>query len=185
LTLAGDRLTLAVSVPRQAPADHLGTAGSFSLDIAGLHLPAAVPPLGGVIDHIAVAGVVLGAIPALPLPQALDTWQKQGGTLEVRQLDLAWQSLAASGNGTLALDASLQPIGAFSMELAGYGAILNALVVGGQLKPDAARFIRLGLDLLAQPDASGHRVLKAPVTLQDGSVYIGPARLAKMPVIRW
>jgi hypothetical protein len=183
-TISADGLNLIVTLPPQPPSDHQGVSGTFSVSAEQVHLPQPVPPLGDTIAHFAVAGTVNGAVPLLPLTQALDAWRKQGGTLDLHDLDLEWRDLAVAGNGTLALDGGLQPIGAFSMTLSGYDAILEALATSGQLKPAEAGYMRMGLDLLAQPEG-GKRVLKAPVTVQDGGLYIGPAKISTLPKIRW
>jgi hypothetical protein len=177
-------VAIALSLPPGGAVGQDQTSLGFDADLRKISLPEA-SPLGDIVTDLAFAGGVQGQIPPPPWLEALRFWRDIGGTVEIRKLHLAWGGVLGDASGTLALDQAMQPLGAFSAEISGYGAILDALVEVGQIKPDAARYMRIGLDLLAQSDANGNKVLKAPVTIQNGGLFMGPARIAKIPKVSW
>ncbi len=77
-------------------------------------------PLGTDIATFELAAAVLGGIPPGPLVAVLAGWRDDGGTVEVRHIGLTYGPLALAGDGTAALDADLQPIGAFTTRLEGF-----------------------------------------------------------------
>ena len=91
------------------------------------------------IDDLAFGVTVKGAVPDGPLVQAIAAWRDAGGTIELDRLQLNWGGLGATATGTMALDQDLQPIGAFSGGIEGFGAILSALVEAGRLRHRGGR----------------------------------------------
>jgi hypothetical protein len=172
-------------IPAHAVASHLETWLSASLSLAGVTLPQAVPPLGDTIDRLAAAVAVKGTIPDGPHRAALAAWRDDGGTLEVASLDLAWGNLRLGAKGTLALDAALQPVGALTALIRGYNDIIDALVAAGSVRAGDAALAKLALGLLAKEGPDGTYEISAPLTLQNGYVFLGPARLARLPVSTW
>ncbi len=198
LALAADGLTIdagahlaiehaeaAAVLPQRAAASHLDTWAAATVRGAGITLPVAVAPLGATIDRLEAQIAIKGSIPAGNRRQALEAWRQDGGTVEVETLDLDWSKLALSAKGTLALDETLQPEGALSASIRGYDAVIDALVGAGTLKAGDGAIAKLALGLLAKPGPDGAAQITAPLTLQNGQVYIGPARLARLPLFTW
>jgi hypothetical protein len=173
-------------VKPQPGADRAVTVGTVTLGIDGLSLPQPVPGMGDKLDRIEISGALMEAIPARDtLLQSLVAWRDAGGTIEIASLHLVWGELDVTGNGTLALDAGMQPMGAFGTSIAGYGKVLDALAATGAIKPSQAPTMHMALDMLARAgDPERHR-LKTPLTIQDGAIYAGPLKLANMPRIAW
>ena len=176
---------LTTLLPRHPPLDHSEPSITVSLDVTGAVLPQPVVPLGATIDHIGLQGRVMGAIPDGPLFPGLNAWRDAGGTIELGSTVFKWGPLDGNAEGTLAFDGNLQPMGALTATIRGYNAVLDALISSGQLRQNEANFARMGLGLIAQKNAKGESELKAPIRLQNSQVYLGPARLAKLPLIAW
>ncbi|MBU0724879.1 MAG: DUF2125 domain-containing protein [Alphaproteobacteria bacterium] len=135
--------------------------------------------------QIDLTASLLGPLPQQSGEAALAAWRDAGGTLEIRHVLLDWQPIRLEGDGTLALDRALQPIGAFSAEIEGHDKLLDGMAQMGLVRPDDARMGQVALGLLTREGRQGRPVLKAPVSLQDGFVFLGPLRLARMPRIVW
>jgi hypothetical protein len=90
-----------------------------------------------------------------------------------------------TANGTFALDRALQPEGALTAVIEGYGAIVDALVAENGIRPGDALLAKLGLAVLAKPGPDGKRQITAPVTIQDGEISIAGFRLGKLPRFDW
>ena len=137
--------------------------------------------------HISVIGVTAshdGDLPEDLSVPALAAWSGAGGTVEFERLNLAWGALEISAEGTLTLDRELRPEAAFSAEIAGYGGLLDGLAESGRMKPRDASFAKTFLNLLAK-EKSGRRVVKAPITAQNGKLFVGPLPLLRLaPIIR-
>jgi hypothetical protein len=173
------------ALPSGGGASHLETWFSASLSLEKITLPAAVHPLGDTVERIAARLSVKGAIPGGPRRAALAAWRQDGGTLEIESVDLGWGKLAVAASGTLALDEALQPEGALSATISGYGEIIDALAGSGAMKAGDAALAKLALGLLAKPGPGGLSQITAPVSLQRGRLFIGPARIARLPNFTW
>ncbi len=144
-----------------------------------------MPSLGATVDAVTLSGALKGAVPAGQLRQALAAWRDDGGTIELEEGTLRWGSLAASANGTLALDTALQPIGALTATIENHDAVIDAAVAGGTLRADDASLAKVLLGLMVKPGIDGKKQLTLPVTLQNRRLYLGPAQIAVLPAITW
>ena len=68
-------------------------------------------PFGRSIELIFLDARINGPVPDDRWPAALETWRDAGGTIDVGALRLDHGPLRMQGEGTLALDADMQPIG--------------------------------------------------------------------------
>ena len=112
-------------------------------------------------------------------------WRDAGGTIELDNLRLKWGALGATATGTMALDPELQLIGAFSGAIQGYDTILTALVESGRMRATDAGLARIALSLLARPGPDGKPEIKTAFTIQNGQMFLGPAKLGKAPHLTW
>lgn len=176
---------LSLSRPETPPTSIDAPALSFGLGVEALEptLPMALPVTGPV--QIDLAGAVMGAVPEQGGEAGLAVWSEAGGTLEISRLLLDWRPVRIEGDGTLALDKALQPIGAFSTEIEGHDKLLDGMAALGWLRPEDASLGQLALSLLVREGRNGRPVVKAPLSLQDRAIYLGPLRLARMPRIVW
>lgn len=175
--------------PGTARDGHTEPSLSFGLELAELVLPPeADTPLGRTLDRLALDGAVLGAIDTQDRTprEALARWRDGGGTVELDRIVAHWGPLELTGSATLALDRNLQPIGAMSATVAGHEATIDALVAAGAVAPRDGSLAKIVLGVLARPSpVDGEPELTAPLSLQDGDLWIGPARLAEVPEVRW
>jgi hypothetical protein len=126
----------------------------------------------------------MGALPPGPLEPALTAWRDDGGTLEVRRLTLRSSSISVVTNGTLALDNQMRPMGAATAVIGGYVEALDRLVAAGAIAARDAQLAKLLLNAIAAPNSAGERVLNVPITGQDGWLYVGPVRLARLDPLK-
>jgi hypothetical protein len=174
-----------LALPGRPPADHRQDGAQVTLQLMAIALPQAVPSLGATIDAVTLSGTLKGAIPPGQLRQALSAWRDDGGTIELAESTLRWGSLAANANGTLALDAGLQPIGALTATIENHDAVIDAAVAGGTLRANDANLAKVLLGLMAKPGPDGRKQLTLPVTVQNRRLSLGPAQIAVLPVITW
>ena len=175
-----------LALPGRQPADHRQDGARLTLRLMGIALPRAVPSLGATVDAVTLSGVLKGAVPAGKLRAALVAWRDDGGTIELQEGTLRWGSLVASANGTLALDDALQPIGALTATIENHNAVIDAAVAGGTMRADDANLAKALLGLMTKPGVDGkQQQLTLPVTLQNRRLYLGPARIAVLPLFTW
>lgn len=175
-----------IAQPATAPADHRDTALAASLRLNDLKLPLNVPSFGDRLAELAFAVQLKGRLPpAGSLAHALAVWRNDGGTIELQSLRLHWGAVLVDASGTLALDGDLQPEGAFTASIAGQDAAIDLAVESGTLQPGAAGAVKGVLSLLARPGADGEKTITAPLTLQQGRIFLGPAAIGTVPRIRW
>lgn len=174
-------------LPPHPPQSHTDPAAAFAVDAWDLALPfAPPPPLQNPIGEVGFGVTILGQIPRDASPrEAATAWRDAGGTIELDHFDLRWGALAIRGSGTAALDPDLQPSGAFSGAVAGYPQLLSALVATGRIRRGDAGIAEMALAFLSRTGPDGRPEIRTSLTIQDGRVYLGPARLGPAPHIDW
>lgn len=169
-----------IAFPPAPPANHQQTAFAADGVLSRLTLSGPVPGLGAAIETISLSFTVKGAVDREP-----SAWRDDGGTVELQRSEIAWGPLSATATGTLALDDRMQPMGALTARIQGYGAAIDALVAGKAIQPADATLAKFALGTLSKTGADGKPRIEAPVTLQNGFLYLGAAKLARLPEIAW
>lgn len=183
--LAAREAGLWLTLPAHQPEQHTERAVGAALDVRGLTLPIVPAPLHNPIDEIAFGVTLMGAVSAGSPREAAVAWRDSGGTLEIDHVAAHWGALAVSGSGTLALDRDLQPMGAFSGAVEGYDELMSVLVATGRVRAGDANIARLALGMLARRGPDGRPSISTSFTLQNGEMFLGPAKLGKAPRILW
>jgi hypothetical protein len=174
-----------IVVPPKPASPEADPKFGLALALHRVGVPEAPANFGHTIDTVALGLTLKGALPPGPLPQALSRWRDEGGTVEVDDLHLDWSGVGISASGTLALDRKLQPVAAFSGGIEGFGTILDALVAADRMTPEQASLVQIALTSLARPGPTGKPRITAPFTIQNGKMYLGPARLGSLPRFTW
>jgi len=172
---------LPAKLPRSPTEPTLGLA----LDLRQVQLPGTTSVLNDTIDELAFGITVKGAVPSGKLAQAVSEWRDAGGTVELDNLRLDWGGVGATASGTIALDRELQPVGGFSGAIEGYDQILTGLVQSGRMRAADAGLARLALAMLAKAGPDGKPEIKTAFTIQNGQMFLGPAKLGKAPRLAW
>lgn len=147
---------------------------------------AVAPPLSQTIRRLRLTLELEGALQGSGLPHALETWRSSGGDLEIRNVYVDWEPMTAAGNGTLALDDQLQPMGAFALKFTGFFSGVDALTQQGIVDPGNASAAKIVLGLLAKaPVTGGPPELSLPLTIQDRKLSAGPVTLTEIPRVTW
>jgi len=163
------------------------TSSGIILDLTGVTLPKRADKLlGRKLQRFQLEAQVLGDTP-LPLERPrLARWRRDGGVLEIKNIDIAWGPAKLSGNGTLSLDDGLQPEASLAARITGHQKTVDALVAAGMVRENVARGVKLVLDMMARRTNPGSEaVIQLPLSIQSRVIYVGPARLARLPQIRW
>ena len=105
--------------------------------------------------------------------------------IEVADVTVRHGPLNVSGGGTIALDAAMQPVTAFTVRAEGYSETVDALRKAGQIKTGDATATKLVLAVLAKRPNGGPPYIEAPLTVQDRRLRIGPLDLLEIPVVSW
>lgn len=174
-----------VILPPGAPATHQDSGLAVALNARDVALPGAPLGFSPTIDELGFGVTLMGNFPAGPLRQAATAWRDSGGTIELDHLNVRWGEMGINGSGTLALDNDLQPVGGFSGGVSGFDQLLNALVASGRVKAADARIARLALAMLAKSGPDGRPEIASSFTIQNGQMYLGPAKLGPAPRIDW
>jgi hypothetical protein len=174
-----------VILPSRMPETQTANNLAVAADLHQATVPQAPSPFRNLVDEFAFGVTIKGAIAAGPPRQAAAAWRDSGGTAELDNFALRWGKLAITGSGTLALDSELQPIGGFSGAVEGYEELMSALVAAGRMKPSDARLARIALAMLAKAGPDGRPAIATSFTIQNGQMFLGPAKLGPAPKIAW
>lgn len=169
------------------------TGQSLTFSLSGVSLAASgldanlAETLGREVDQLSGRLSVRGALDPVGLsPAGLTRWRDGGGTLELADFTLVWGPLRIAGDGTMALDDALQPVGAFTAQITGLDRLINLLERSGQMRPQQAAIARIGLAVLTRaPSNGGPPEARVPVSIQNRQLSIGPIPLLRLPVITW
>lgn len=181
------RASLGAGATDPSAPPHRQVTARLVVDVVGITLPPDLRPvLGHVIGRASLTASLLGRFPSEELEDALVGWRDGGGTVEVARLGLGWGPLTIDGDGTVALDADLQPQAALSARIAGYGETVDALVRAGMIRPQPAFIAKMALGALARtPQGGGPPEIQVPLTIQQRQLYVGPVALFVLPPIDW
>ncbi len=182
------------SANRGASGDEIhpdSTGHSLTFSLSGVSLASAeldpnlTGTLGRNLERLAGQLSVRGELDPTNLsPDGLTRWRDAGGTLEVANFSLVWGPLQIAGEGTLAVDETLQPVGAFTAQVAGLDRIVDLLEKTGRMRPQQAAIARIALAVLTRASATGGAA-QVPVSIQNQQVSIGPIPLLRLPAIDW
>lgn len=142
--------------------------------------------MDGRIGFVDIKGRVLGPVPVAGSGmERIAAWSAAGGAIEIDRVSLDWAPLGLEGEGTMALDGRLQPLAALTARVRGYGELMDRLSRAGMVEQGPAAAAKMLLSLMAKPDPRGRLALPVPVTLQDGFLNVGPARVGAVPPVPW
>jgi hypothetical protein len=181
---------LFVALETLSPADPLSLKEpTLSLDLRaqGIDLPPEInPPLGPRLETADLRAQVYAPLPRRFEEGEARAWNEAGGTVEIETLRVAWAPLDLTGDGTLALDHDLQPMGSFTANLKGAFETVDVLAKRKLVDAGDAMVAKIALAVLAKasPDPSSG-VIRLPLTLQNRALTLGPARLLKLKDIIW
>lgn len=144
-------------------------------------------PLGDHIASVSIEGAVNGPLPRAPdLVTRATAWREGGGTLEIHRLAIGWGPLGLSGGATLALDESMQPMGAATIRLVGQAEALDMLAANQAITLRAAMAAKTVLSLMTHtPEGGGTPEVDAPLTLQKQVLSLGRIPLLRIPEWFW
>lgn len=158
----------------------------FSFELQRFPLPPELAPIaemvGPEIALVKLEGRLEGVLsPALSWRDFLATWRDSSGILDLRAIELDWGTLWAKGAGTLTVDETFRPLGAFSFETLGLPELVNRATAAGAMGEDQGLTLERGLTALATgTDEKGRHRVQLPITLQDGRLYIGSIEFGEL-----
>jgi hypothetical protein len=160
---------------------------SFKFKIRGMELPETLhPPLGRNVRHVNVEGSFTGQLQLGKWPDVLAAWRDGGGALDFKSLDLDYPPLRVWGDGTVALDSKMQPIGAFAVKAGGVFETVDALYNQGLIPMGTLFATKIALGVLSEKSVDGDSsYLNMALTLQDRTLYAGTVELLKILPVRW
>ncbi|MBI1777411.1 MAG: DUF2125 domain-containing protein [Proteobacteria bacterium] len=178
------RLDVALDKYLSGQADERTESAAGRLSLEGLAL---APPLAQRLPFsepidLSLALSLFGTVPVDSPARALARWRDAGGIVEISRLDLNWGPLGLTGNGTVALDEEMRPLGAGTASIRGWDATLERLVALGAVATRQASIARVVLSALSKPTPAGAEVT-VPLTAQDGKLSVGPVPIMPLPKI--
>ncbi len=185
--LTADKTSFELFVAPEPPGDAKEPAAGLLIDLRGINLPESLGKfLGPKLDHFSAEVQVLGN-PPLPINRrSLARWRDGGGSIELKSLAVQWGPAKVEGSGTLTLDTLLQPEASFAARMTGFEETADALVAAGLIRAQEAQGVKLLLSLMARRSDPGRGAeIRVPITIQERVIYVGPARLTRLPLIRW
>jgi len=145
-------------------------------DLLTPHLPFEGPADGR------IRAAVRGPLPISLDPAALALWRDSGGVIDVDHLGLNWHPLDLTADGTVTLDGLLRPEGAATAEIRGLPAMIDRSVAAGLLAEDVATLMRMATAAFSRTGSDGGSPsVRAPLTIQDGRLAVGPIKILRVP----
>ena len=164
-------------------------AVTFSFEAEPVTLPDnPVWALGREVETLAFEGVLNGPLPppGPGLTARATSWRDEGGSLEFHRVAVVWGKVRLDATATMALDDELQPMGAGTGKITGYGAGLDALAANGVVTRSAATAAKAVLSLLADTPAEGEpEEVEVPITLQFRTLSVRQVPLLRLPELDW
>ncbi len=114
-------------------------------------------------------------------------FNKADGRVEVREMSVDWPPLRVDAGGRLWLDDGRQPRARLTAQARGFFQALDTFAEAGLMPRDNVSVAKVVLGMLARPgEGPGEGpVLSLPVVVEDSTLFVGPAELARVPEIDW
>ncbi|MFW6413168.1 MAG: DUF2125 domain-containing protein [Oceanicaulis sp.] len=106
-------------------------------------------------------------------------WTGEGGALIVNAAQLVWGPADLNGAGEITLDPQMRPAGRLSLIVTDPDTLIGALVEGGLVYDEQGEALRL-FALMAPRRDTG---IALPFRLQDGGLFLGPARIGSVGAV--
>jgi hypothetical protein len=141
---------------------------------------------GNTIEEGLFSVSIKGPVPDFANKESVAAWNDASGVFEFDRFFLHWGPINVTANGTVGLNANLQPEGAFSGRIDGLDQAVDALARQGAITKRQEALVRSSIDVLSRPSGlTGNSAPVVPVSLQGGGLYLGPVKLMKLPEINW
>jgi len=165
----------------------LKQAPSFKFRIRGMELPETLQsPLGRDVRYVDAKGNFTGRFQLGKWPDVLAAWRDGGGELDFKSFDLDYPPLRVRGDGTVALDSKMQPVGTFAVKADGVFETVDALYNQGLIPIRTSFATKIALGVLSKKSVDGEMsYLNMALTLQDRTLYAGTVKLLKIDPVRW
>ncbi len=185
--IAARRADLTLARYPDGDADYRTPTFDLRFDGEGMTVPRDMGlPLGHVIESLSFEAGVLGPVGPGSWPDSLAVWRDLGGTVEVRDLRAVYGPMTIKASGTMAVDAEVQPIGAFTAKVQGFFEIIDTLKRHGLVGGADAMAAKLLLGVMSRrPEGGGPPALNLAITIQDQKLFAGPVKLADIPTVKW
>lgn len=180
-------LKFGFAYPERAPLNHRETGLSLWVQPFALKLNTEKPlAFGNTITEGLFSVSIKGPVPDFANKESVAAWNDASGVFEFDRFYLHWGPINLHANGTVGLNANLQPEGAFSGRIEGLDQAVDALARQGAITKRQEALVRSSIDVLSRPSGlTGNSAPVVPVSLQGGGLYLGPVRLMKLPEINW
>jgi hypothetical protein len=106
-------------------------------------------------------------------------WTAAGGRMEVAAAQLVWGPADLNGSGEITLDPQMRPAGRLSLIVTDPDTLITALVEAGLVHDEQGEALRL-FALMAPRRDTG---IALPFRLQDGGLFLGPARIGDIGAV--
>jgi len=111
----------------------------------------------------------------------LRLWHQNDGVLYLDQAAIRWSEIEMAGTGVFQLDNQRRPEGEMEIFVSGHGRAIDALVAGGALDAQYADISKTVLDVIAAIGGDPEGRIRAPLRLEEGTVFLGPAEMMNLP----
>jgi len=103
-------------------------------------------------------------------------WARAGGQLTIRQTQLDWGPAALMGSGDVTLDRQIRPEGRLSVVVSDPESLITALEEARLVYDEQGAALRLAAMMAPRRDTG----IALPFRLQDGGLFLGPARIGSV-----
>lgn len=180
-------LKFGVNLSKKAPLDYSETGLSLWVHAFVLTFKPEKPiPFGNTLEEGMVNLRIMGSVPDFSDKDSLKVWNEASGVIEFDRLYLRWGPMIATGSGTVGLDPSLQPEGAFSSRVEGLDVVIGNLVDKGMIDKRQESLLFSSLHVLSRPSGmTGNSAPIVPISVQSSGLFLGPVKLLTLPTIDW
>lgn len=138
--------------------------------------------LGKVVETLRLKGDVQ-PLPADYSKAGLTAWQVAGGNLSVTEMKLRFGPLDGGANGAMGLDGSLRPQGDLTVQVQRPSELLALAQQRGWIAEKQVPLYAMAASLFTRNNSDGEAEAVVKVGFRDGSVWLGPVRLADLPPV--
>lgn len=131
-------------------------------------------PLGPIITLIELKAHLRypSLAPEGPAPSLVTAWRTTDTPVRIEELKLDWGGVTVDARGDLKLDAHTRPEGRMQLKIGNHRRLLDVLMAGGWISPEALPNIDAALNTLAFVSGDPERRIDVTVRFGEGQAYL-------------
>lgn len=138
------------------------------------------------LNKVFLSFIVPETVPAEVTYPNMKLWHEENGKLDITELLIRSETTSLLGTGRISLDERLQPALDADVTISGISDYLEKLRTADAISDSKFRIANAIISAIGQKDENTGKIrIETTVSVENQKLFIGPLRVASLPVVQW